>query len=125
MWIEAKPLECQWFLSTLEMARCKNAEGGPDDEDPRPLPHLTAQQKRKAKTTTKKKSKRDDIEAERAEAVAAAVEHAERGGSGSGIRIGDQLSPAQRAAIEGIESSLGSPPGTIMLRGWRVSLEES
>ena len=57
--------------------------------------------------------------------MAAAAERAERGGSGSGIRIGDQLSLAQRAAVERIEASLGSPPGTIMLGGRRVSLEES
>ena len=47
----------------------------------------------------------------------AAVEQAKIGGSGSGIHIGDQLSPAQRAAIERIGASLGSPPGTIMLGG--------
>ena len=49
--------------------------------------------------------------------MAATIECAERGGSGSGIRIGDQLSPTQRAAIERIGASLGSPPGTIMLGG--------
>ena len=107
------------------MARCKNAGGGPDDEDPRPLPRLTAQQKGKAKTTTKKKHKRDDVEAERAVAVAATTKQAERGGSRSGIRIGDQLSPAQRATVERIETSLGSPPRTIMLGRWRVSLEDA
>ena len=67
--------------------------------------------------TTKTKRKRDDVEAERAAVVAADVEHAERGGSGSGIRIGDQLSPAQSAAVKRFETSLGSPPGTIMLGG--------
>ena len=107
------------------MARCKDAGGGPGDEDPRPPPHLTAQQKEKAKKTTKKKCKFDDVEVERAAAVAATVERAKIGGSGSGIHIGDQLSPAQRAAVERIEASLGSPPGTIMLGGRRVSLEES
>ena len=107
------------------MARCKNIGGGPGDEDPRPLSRLTAQQKGKAKNTTKKKRKFDDVEAERAAAVATIVERAEIGGSGSGICIGDRLSPAQRAAIERIEASLGSPPGTIMLGGRRVSLEES
>ena len=107
------------------MARCKNVGGGPGDEDPRPPPRLTTQQKGKAKKTTKKKRKFDDVEAERAAAVAAAVERTKRGGSGSGIRIDDQLSPAQRAAVERIETSLGSPPGTIMLGGRRVSLEES
>ena len=61
----------------------------------------------------------------RAIAVAAAAELVERGGAGSGIRIGDQLSPAQRATVKRIEASLGSPPTTVMLRGRRVSLEES
>ena len=57
--------------------------------------------------------------------MVATAEHAQRGGVGSGIHIGDQLSPAQRATVERIETSLGSPPGTIMLGGQRVSLEES
>ena len=55
-------------------ARCKNVGGGLGDEDPTPPPRLTAQQKGKAKKTTKKKCKIDDVEAERAAAVAAAVE---------------------------------------------------
>ena len=75
------------------MACCKNVGGGPGDEDPRPLPRLTAQQKGKAKTITKKKRKLDDVEAERAAVVAVTTERAERGGAGSGVRIGDQLSP--------------------------------
>ena len=57
--------------------------------------------------------------------MAATVEQTKRGGSGSGIRIDDQLSPAQRATIQRIETSLGSLPRTIMLRGRCVSLEES
>ena len=56
------------------MARVKNAEGGPGDEDPRPPPRLTAQEKGKAKKTTMKKRKLVDVEAERVAAVAAAVE---------------------------------------------------
>ena len=107
------------------MACCKNARGGPGDEDPRPPPRLTAQQKGKAKKTTKKKQKLDDVEAERAAAVVVVTERVERGGASSGVRIGDQLSPAQRATVERIEVSLGSPPGTVMLGGRRVSLEES
>ena len=99
------------------MARVKNAEGGPDDEDPRPPPHLTAQEKGKAKKTTTKKQKLIDVEAERAAAVVAAVEHAERGGARSGVRIVDQLSLAQRAAVERIESLHGSPARTVMLGG--------
>ena len=107
------------------MAHCKNVRGDPGDEDLMPLPHLTAQQKEKAKKTTKKKCKFDDVEVERAAAVAATVERAKIGRSGSGIRIGDQLSLAQRAAVERIEASLGSPPRTIMLERQHVSLEES
>ena len=57
--------------------------------------------------------------------MAAAIERAEIGGSGSGICIGDQLSPTQRAIVERIEASLGSPPGTIMLGGWHVSLDDA
>ena len=107
------------------MACCKNVRAGPRDEDPRPPPRLTAQEKGKAKKTTTKKRKLADVEIERPAAVAAAVEQAERGGSRSGVRIGDQLSPAQRAAIKRFETSVGSLPRTIMLGGQRVSLEES
>ena len=79
----------------------------------------TAQEKGNGpkKTTTKKKRKRGDIETERAAVVVAIVEHAKRGGRGSGICIGDQLSPAQRTTVEQLEASLGSPCGTIMLGG--------
>ena len=56
--------------------------------------------------------------------MAATAERAERGGSRSGVRIGDQLSPAQRATVERIETRHGSPPRTVMLGGQRVSLEE-
>ena len=69
------------------------------------------------KTTTKKKHERGDIEAERAAVVAATTECAKRGGRGSGICIGDQLSPAQRTVVEQLEASLFSPCGTIMLGG--------
>ena len=76
------------------MAHVKNAGGGPGDEDLRPLPRLSAQEKGKAKKTTTKKRTLVDVEAERAAAVAAAAERAERGGARSGVRIVDQLSPA-------------------------------
>ena len=104
-------------MSALEMACCKNVRGGPSDEDPRPSPRLTAQQKGKVKTITKKKRKIDDVEAERAATVATTAECVERGGVSSGVHIGDHLSPTQRATIERIEASLGSPPRTVMLRG--------
>ena len=63
------------------------------------------------------------MEAERAVAVVAATERAERGGAKSGVYIVDQLSPAQRATVERVESLHGSLARTIMLRGWHVALE--
>jgi len=52
------------------MARCKNVEGGPGNDDSH-QPRQTEQEKGKGpkKTITKKKRKRGDIEAERAAAV--------------------------------------------------------
>ena len=91
------------------MAHVKNAEGGPGDEDPRPPPHLPADVKGKAKKITSKKRKYADTDTTRAATVAAAVEHAERGGARSGVQIVDQLSPAR----------------TVMLEGRRVALEET
>ena len=64
--IEAKPRECQlevgsyqwqYFSSAPTMACCKNARGGLSNEDPKPLPRLTAYEKGKAKKTTTKKRK--------------------------------------------------------------------
>ena len=57
--------------------------------------------------------------------MAIVVECAERGGRGNGIHIGDQLSLAQRTAVEQLEASLGSPLGTILLGGWCVALEDA
>ena len=107
------------------MAHVKNAGGGLGNEDPRPSPCLTAQEKGKAKKTTTKKRKLVDVEAERAATVVAAAERAERGGARSGVHIVDQLSPAQRATIERVKSLHGSLAGTVMLGGWHVSIEES
>jgi hypothetical protein len=108
------------------MAHCKNVGGGPDNDERHP-PRSSEQEKVKGpkKMFTKKKLKRGEIEVERAAAVAAAIERAERGGRGSGVRIGDKLSPAQRAIVEEFEASHGSPRGTIMLGGQRVSLEDA
>jgi hypothetical protein len=108
------------------MVHYKNVGGGPDDDE-RCSPCLTEQEKAKGpkKTTTRKKHKYGDTEAERAAVVVVAAERAERGGRGSGIRIADQLSQAQRAAVEELKAWHGSPRGTIMLRGQRVSLEDA
>jgi len=108
------------------MAHVKNAGGGPGDEDPRPPPRLPSDVKGKVtKKITSKKRKYADADTARAATVAAATELAERGGARSGVQIADQLSPAQRAAIEQVERHHGSPAGTIMLEGHRVSLEET
>ena len=100
------------------MTNVKNAGGGPGDEDPRPSPCLPTNVKGKAtKKITSKKWKYADANTTRAAVVAAAVERADRGGARSGVQIADQLSPAQRAAIEQVEHRYGSPAGTIMLEG--------
>ena len=65
------------------------------------------------------------MEAEIAAAVAAAAERAKRGGARSGVRIADQLSPAQRAAVERVESLHGSSVGAVMLGGRCVAIDES
>ena len=103
------------------MARVKNAGGGPGDEDPRPPPRLPTDVKGKAT----KKRKYADADTARAAAVAAAAERVERGGARSGVQIVDQLSLAQRIAIEQVERRHGSPAGTVMLEGCRVALEET
>ena len=73
------------------MARTKNVEGGPGDDDRRPPPRLPADPKGKAtKKIASKKRKYPDAETARAATVAEAVEHAERGGSRSGVVIADQ-----------------------------------
>ena len=64
------------------MALVKNVGGGPGDEDPRPPPRLSTEVKGKGtKKTTSKKWKFADANIARATAVAAATEHAERGGA--------------------------------------------
>ena len=78
------------------MARVKNAGSGPGDEDPRPPPCLPTEVKGKAKNLVIKKRKYVDADTERAAAVVAVAEHAERGGARSGVVTADQLSPAQQ-----------------------------
>ena len=57
--------------------------------------------------------------------MAAAIEHAKRGGARSGVQIADHLSLAQRAAVEQVEHHHGSLARTVMLEGRRVALEET
>ena len=107
------------------MAHVKNARGGLGDEDPRPLPRLPTDVKGKAmKKLATKKRKYLDANTERAAAVAAVVERAERGDAQSGVVIAHQLSPAQRVVIEQVERHHGSLAGTVMLEGRRVAMEE-
>ena len=100
------------------MAPIKNVGGGPGDEDLRPPPHQPADAKGKAtKKLATKKRKYPDADTARATIVAAAAERAEAGGAMSGVQIADQLSPAQRDALEQVERRHGGPARTIMVGG--------
>ena len=101
------------------MARTKNVEGGLGDDDRRPLPCLPTDPKGKAtKKIASKKRKYLDAETTRAAAVAEAAERAERGGARSGVVIADQqLTPAQRVAVEEAKRLHGGPPRTVMMAG--------
>ena len=117
----------QFTILSVQMARTKNVGGGPGDDDRRPPPRQPAGSKGKAtKQVTSKKRKYPDAETARAAAVAEAAERAERGGAHSGVVIADpQLTPASRAAVEEAERLHGGPPGTIMMAGHRLSIEEA
>ena len=98
------------------MARVKNVEGGPDDEDLRPPPRQPTDPKGKAtKKLATKKQKYPNADTARAAAVVEAAERAERGGARSGVRIVDQLSPEARGRPECIERLHGGPPRTLMM----------
>ena len=103
------------------MAHVKNVGGGPSDEDPRPLPRQPTDAKGKAT----KKRKYPDADIARAAVVAEATERAERGGTQSGVVIADQLSPAQRVAVQEVERHHGGPAGTAMVGGRRLAIDES
>ena len=76
------------------------------------------------KKTTSKKRKYANADIARAVAVAATVERAERGGARSGVVIADQLSPAQRAAVQEVEHRHGGPARTVMVAGWHHAIDE-
>ena len=107
------------------MACVKNAGGGLGDEDPRRLPRLPADPKGKATNkTASKKRKYPDVETARAATVAEAAERAERGRTRSGVVIADHLSPEAQGRLERIERLHGGPPGTIMMVGRCLAIEE-
>ena len=107
------------------MARTKNVGGGLGDDDRRPPPRLPADPKGKAtKKVASKKRKYPDVETARAAAVAEAADHAERGGTRSGVVISDPLSPGAIARIEQVERFHGGPPGTVTIVGRRHVLDE-
>ena len=107
------------------MVHVKNVGGGLGDEDPRRPPRLPAYPKGKAtKKTTIKKRKYLDVEIARTATVTEAAEHAERGGAHGGVRIADQLSLEARATLEQVERLHGGPPGTLMIGGRRVAIDE-
>ena len=112
--------------SSCQMARVKNAGGGPGDEDPRRPPRLPTDPKGKAtKKVATKKRKYPDADIARATTVVEAAEHAERGGARSGVVIADQqLPPATREALEEVERCHGGPAGTIMVAGRRHAIDE-
>ena len=70
------------------------------DDPPR---RFTAIEKGKGKKVLAKKRKAGDCEAEVAKEVAAAAEAAEEGGRSGALRIGTDLTPAQRRAVLEIE----------------------
>ena len=107
------------------MARTKNVGGGPGDEDLRRPPRLPADPKGKVtKKVASKKRKYPNAETARAAAVAEAAERAERGGTRSGVVIADHLSPEAQGRLERIERLHGGPPGTVMMVGRRLAIEE-
>jgi len=108
--------ECQWTGS-----QCRGFPRGDGGGDP--SRRLSAAEKGKGKKLATKKRKSSDREAEVAEAVAAAVEAAERGGRAGALRIGADLTSRQRRAVLEAEARHGSPPGTIMLGGQRVRID--
>jgi len=93
------------------MARCKNVSGptagsggSPGGDGGGDLPRrLTAVEKGKGKKVMTKKRKASDREVEVAEAVAAAAEAAKRGGRLGALRIGLDLTLAQRRAVLQVE----------------------
>ena len=107
------------------MARMKNVGGGPGDDDQRPPPRQPAGSKGKAtKQVTSKKRKYPDTETARAAAVAEAAKRAERGGARSGVVIADHLSPEAQGRLERIERLHDGPPGTVMMAGRHLAIEE-
>ena len=73
---------------------------------------------------TSKKRKYPDAETARAAAVVEATERAERGGARSGVVIVDHLAPDAQGKLREIERLHGSPPGTVMMAGRRLAIEE-
>ena len=107
------------------MARVKNTEGGPGDEDPRRPPRLLIGTKGMAtKKVASKKRKYLDVETARAAAVAEAAERAKRGGARSGVVIVDPLPPGAMEGIERVECLHGGPPRTVMITGRRHAIDE-
>ena len=60
----------------------------------------------------------------RAVVVAEVAERAERGGARSGVVIADHLAPDAQGRLREIERLHGSPPGTVMMVGRRLVIEE-
>ena len=113
------------------MACCKNVSGPTassggspgGDGGGDPPRRFSAAEKGKGKKLATNKRKASDREAEVAEAVVAAAEATEKGGRSGALRIGVDLSTAQRQAVLEVEARHETPPSTIMLGGQRVRID--
>ena len=114
------------FFSAPSDGLCQECRRRSGDEDPRPPPRQPTDAKGKVtKKLATEKCKYPDADTTRAAAVAEATEHAERGGAQSGVVIADQLSLAQRVAVQEVEHRHGGPAGIAMVGGRRVAIDES
>jgi hypothetical protein len=89
------------------MVRCKNAGGAPSDGDDSPPRRIEVARGKRVKIAAKKR-KRTLTEVEIAQAVADAVDAAERGGRSSGICIGES-----RFHLEGRQLSIEATEETV------------
>ena len=107
------------------MARTKNVDGGPGDDDRRSPPLQPAGPKGKAtKKLVVRKRKYPDADTARAAAIAEAVERVERGGARSGVRIANPLSPEAMASLQRVERLHGGSARTLMIGGRRIAIDE-
>jgi hypothetical protein len=89
------------------MPRCKNAKGGPGDND-QSSSHLPSQAKGKRKVTTTRKHSRVERDMDAAIAAVEVADRAERGGRSGGLHI--RHSPAHIEATEAATEAEAEEP---------------